>query len=121
MNFTYVQKKSRDLQWGAMSANGTWNGMIKDILEKKADIGTTDKDTENIYVKQNLNSFLAVSCFSITEARNRVVSFGLPLHVTYNGLFIKIVQGSICNSKKVSFLECHTYFQPFGELCVSVA
>ncbi|CAD5124610.1 DgyrCDS12880 [Dimorphilus gyrociliatus] len=37
LNFTYDLFLPRDGKWGSVSSNGTWNGMIRDLLDKQAD------------------------------------------------------------------------------------
>ena len=39
MNFTYTLRKPPDGQWGSLTKNGTWTGMVNELLHKKADIG----------------------------------------------------------------------------------
>ena len=39
LNFTYKLRKSKDLNWGAQSADGSWNGMIKELLLEEQDMG----------------------------------------------------------------------------------
>ena len=42
MNFTYKLRRPLDGQWGALKDKGQWNGMIKELLLKKADIGMSN-------------------------------------------------------------------------------
>ena len=40
MNFTFSLKKSPDGQWGAILANGSWTGMVKDLQNDVFDVGS---------------------------------------------------------------------------------
>ena len=48
LNFTYKLRKSKDLNWGAQSADGSWNGMIKELLLEEQDMGNFEA---NIFSK----------------------------------------------------------------------
>ena len=39
LNFTYVLKKPPDGQWGSLQSDGTWNGMVRELQDERADIG----------------------------------------------------------------------------------
>ena len=39
MNFTYVLKKPPDGQWGVKKYDGSWSGMIGELLLENADVG----------------------------------------------------------------------------------
>lgn len=39
MNFSLYFTKPPDKKWGALSLNGTWNGIIRQLQEGEADIG----------------------------------------------------------------------------------
>ena len=39
MNFSLYFTKPPDQKWGALSLNGTWNGIIRQLQEGEADIG----------------------------------------------------------------------------------
>ena len=39
LNFSYTVNHPPDGQWGSLQSNGTWNGMINELLQKRADIG----------------------------------------------------------------------------------
>ena len=41
MNFTYVLKKPPDGQWGVKKPDGSWSGMIGELLLENADVGNT--------------------------------------------------------------------------------
>ena len=40
MNFTFVASKPPDMTFGALKPDGNWTGMIGELLNKNADIGT---------------------------------------------------------------------------------
>ena len=58
MNFKYTIYKVADNQYGTEDENGTWNGMIRELIEKKAD--------------------LAISALTINFKRQQVVDFTKP-------------------------------------------
>ena len=39
LNFTYTCKNPPDGQYGAIRADGTWNGMVGELAKGKADVG----------------------------------------------------------------------------------
>ena len=39
LNFTFTLTKSPDGQWGALQADGTWTGMVRELQDQRADIG----------------------------------------------------------------------------------
>ena len=39
LNFSFSIQKPPDLNWGTVQEDGSWNGMIKELLLEKADIG----------------------------------------------------------------------------------
>ena len=39
LNFTFELKRSPDGNWGSIQPDGTWNGMIRELQTKRADIG----------------------------------------------------------------------------------
>ncbi len=39
MNFTIFLQKSEEFHWGALSKNGTWNGLVGQLLYDRIDIG----------------------------------------------------------------------------------
>ena len=41
LNFTFELKRSPDGNWGSVQPDGTWNGMIRELQSKRADIGKT--------------------------------------------------------------------------------
>ena len=40
MNFTFVASKPPDMTFGALKPDGNWTGMIGELLNQNADIGT---------------------------------------------------------------------------------
>ena len=67
-NFSYELSEPRDGKWGAISQDGEWNGMIRDLIDGVADI--------------------APSSLSVTKARSSAVNFALPFKAEMNGIFI---------------------------------
>ena len=39
LNFTFAITKPPDEQWGAIQSDGTWTGMVRELEQRKADIG----------------------------------------------------------------------------------
>ena len=39
MNFTYEVTKPPDNKFGGITKDGSWNGMVKELINKRADIG----------------------------------------------------------------------------------
>ena len=39
LNFTYTLNTPPDNKWGSLQSNGQWNGMIKELRQKRIDIG----------------------------------------------------------------------------------
>ena len=39
MNFTYTVKKPPDGSYGAIKSDGSWSGLVGELIKKKADIG----------------------------------------------------------------------------------
>ena len=40
LNFTYKVRKPPDGQFGSLTENKTWTGMINELYQKRADIGS---------------------------------------------------------------------------------
>ena len=40
MNFTFAASKPSDMTFGSLKPDGNWTGMIGELLNQKADIGT---------------------------------------------------------------------------------
>ena len=68
MNFTYTLIKPPDGNWGAIQADGSWNGMVNLLAKEDIDIATTD--------------------FTITHERSAVMTFATPITQIYHALFI---------------------------------
>ena len=39
MNFTYQVTKPPDNKWGTLTKDGSWNGLVNELINKRADIG----------------------------------------------------------------------------------
>ena len=39
MNFTYVLRKPPDGNWGLQNADGSWNGIVGQLIDDQIDIG----------------------------------------------------------------------------------
>ena len=42
LNLTYELSTPPDMQFGSLNPDGTWTGMINELIHKRADIGTVD-------------------------------------------------------------------------------
>ncbi|XP_076467660.1 glutamate receptor 2-like [Babylonia areolata] len=69
VQFQYVLKEVKDQSYGSMQRDGSWNGMIGELIGKEADI--------------------AVAALSITEVRERIVDFSKPFMDTGTSIMIK--------------------------------
>ncbi|XP_078383344.1 glutamate receptor ionotropic, kainate 2-like [Oculina patagonica] len=70
LKFTYEIYPSPDGMYGGETENGTWNGMIGELISKRADV--------------------AVAALTITERREKVVDFSVPyMHFTQDLLMKK--------------------------------
>ena len=68
MNFSYKLSQPRDGNWGAIDEEGSWNGMIRDLIDDVADI--------------------APASLSVTQARTTAADFVAPFQVEMNSFFI---------------------------------
>ena len=39
LNFSYTVTSPTDLQWGSMNSDGTWSGMVGQLVTKEVDFG----------------------------------------------------------------------------------
>ena len=39
LNFTCTVRRSPDGKYGALNADGSWSGMVNELIQKRADIG----------------------------------------------------------------------------------
>ncbi|KAL9962102.1 hypothetical protein ACROYT_G031174 [Oculina patagonica] len=91
--FTYEIYPSPDGLYGAETKNGTWNGMIGELISKRADIAVAD--------------------LTITERREKVVDFTVPyMHYTEDLLMKKA-----SSSRSIDLLQ---FMNPFDN-CVWIA
>ena len=60
LNFTYTIKQPKDMSYGQILDNGSWNGIIGELHRRNADIGLCD--------------------LAVTEQRSRVVDFTVGLN-----------------------------------------
>ena len=75
LNFTFDGMiKSPDGQWGAMKSDGTWTGMVRELLDERMDVG--------------------LQGFSLTAARAAVIDFSATIDQDSSTLFIKNPSGT---------------------------
>ena len=84
MNFTYTVKKPTDYSWGSLHSNGSWNGMIKMLLDKEVD-------------------FVSAS-YTITYERSQAISFANAFTSVFHVLIIKT---------PADLFNFHAYLEPF--------
>ena len=64
LQFTFDCYEVEDKLWGIPDKSGEWNGIIRDLINEKAD--------------------MAMAPIKITKLRNQVVDFGVPFMETVN-------------------------------------
>ena len=69
MNFTYTLMKPSDGKWGSIQPDGTWSGIIGELVNQKIDIGPAP--------------------LKVTEQRSADMAFASPVTQIYHTLFIK--------------------------------
>ena len=69
LNFSFTVVNPPDGEWGVLKGDGTWSGMVGQLETKKVDIAVTD--------------------FTITEQRSRVMKFSTPLDEIYCAIIIQ--------------------------------
>ncbi|XP_066937325.1 glutamate receptor ionotropic, NMDA 2B-like [Macrobrachium rosenbergii] len=72
MNFTYKQVVPRDVTSGVRLANGTWSGMVGQVVRKEAD--------------------MALGPFQVIESRNQVIDYTVPFF--FDTLSFVVARGS---------------------------
>ncbi len=77
LNFTFTVTEPPDRKWGTHLGNGSWNGMIQQLMDRHADFGNLfhlcrAETISFIY----LDFLIGVADFSVTHQRSQVVSFG---------------------------------------------
>lgn len=64
------------MNWGAQSADGSWNGMIKELLLEEQDMGNLQVNISLSCLSfQSRNLITGVTSFSITKARGTAITF----------------------------------------------
>ena len=69
LNFTYNLSPPPDGAWGNMLEDGSWNGMIGQLMRDEIDIAPAE--------------------FTITALRSQVVDFNLPIAESHQKFFVK--------------------------------
>ncbi|KAK7004473.1 Glutamate receptor ionotropic NMDA 2B, partial [Biomphalaria glabrata] len=82
LNFDFCLYEVEDFQWGTKNPDGTWNGIVGDLINGKAD--------------------MAVSSMTIDEDRSTVINFSLPYMETGITFIVAIREGAI---SATAFLE----------------
>ena len=96
MNFTTRIRMSPDGNWGSRDENGTWNGMIQEVHEKRSHLG--------------------IAAFSFTKERSEVVEFSPPLFKANILMFLKYPER---RSSWTTFIEPFDPYLWFS-LCVLI-
>ncbi|KAK7074964.1 hypothetical protein SK128_008909 [Halocaridina rubra] len=68
LNFTYKQLRPQDENWGMKDGNGTWSGMVGQVVRKEADLG--------------------LGPFGIVHSRFQDTSMTIPLHFDTLGILV---------------------------------
>ncbi|XP_015435363.1 PREDICTED: glutamate receptor ionotropic, kainate 2 [Dufourea novaeangliae] len=91
VDFQYEIREAEDKLYGNLNPNGTWNGMMKELIEKRADI--------------------ALSSLWVTAERERVVDFTVPYYDLV-GLSIMMLKTKTSTSlfKFLTVLENEVWF-----------
>ena len=91
VKFQYEIREVDDKEYGNLSPNGTWNGMMKELLEKRADI--------------------ALGSLWVTAERERIVDFTVPYYDLV-GLSIMMLKTKTTTSlfKFLTVLENEVWF-----------
>ncbi|XP_020619404.1 glutamate receptor 4-like [Orbicella faveolata] len=89
LKFTYEIYHSPDGLYGAEKENGTWNGMIGELVNKRADI--------------------AVAALTITERRDKVVDFSVPYMYYTEEMLLK----KTSSTAKIDYLQFLTPFETY--------
>ena len=113
MNITYHLSTPPDMQFGSMNSDGSWTGMVNELIQNRADIGKSKIDVltsirSESYVNLEIMLILAVTDLAITSSRSAVISFASPVTSSHNRLFIKNPTGSF-NMK--------AYSEPLRDFC----
>lgn len=94
LNFTSTVKKARDGTYGSLKPNGSWGGMIGEVMNQESDIGIYIQILYlYYYIKSHKNDGVfppkAVASFSVTLARAEVITYMQPLTMIAKQLFIQ--------------------------------
>ncbi len=91
MNFTFTTRKPPDGTWGSVNENGEWNGIMRELVDEKADISKS-LDSLSKDCKTD-TGFLAVSDFTFALIRAQAVSFTHSLSRVHHRIFLKRTDG----------------------------
>ncbi|KAI3384998.1 hypothetical protein SNEBB_000301 [Seison nebaliae] len=104
LNFRYELYEVEDRTWGGRDENGEWNGLIHDVITKKADIVMTS--------------------LKITQARSESIDFTVPYMDTGIGIIVSARSGAISTT---AFLQPYDYviwimilFVSLHSICLSL-
>ncbi|XP_052800896.1 glutamate receptor ionotropic, NMDA 2B-like [Mya arenaria] len=87
MNFEFVIYEVPDGQWGIPDENGTWNGLVKEILDDKAD--------------------MILTAFVINKVRNTAIDLSSPFLESGITIMVSIRKGAI---SPYAFLEPYDFY-----------
>ena len=54
LNFTYTLRKPPDGNWGSIKSDGSWSGMVNELIQKRADMGKFYSKTQSAIYFENL-------------------------------------------------------------------
>ena len=89
LNFSYKTSVPPDGEFGVLKDDGTWSGMVGQLHTKRVDFGMLLYDyMMNQLTNHNFFSS-AVTDFTITEARSKVISFSNSIDDIFHVVFIQ--------------------------------
>ena len=97
------------MQYGSLNLDGTWTGIVDELIHKNADIGILIHTVFKCIPATSICSyaFSAVSDLFITMLRSAAIQFSKPVSQGHNRLFIKNPTG---------YFNIKAYFEPIRDL-----
>ncbi|KAH9518524.1 Multidrug resistance-associated protein 1 [Bulinus truncatus] len=92
LNFDFYLYEVADYQWGSKNVDGSWNGMVGDLIQGKAD--------------------MALASMTIDEDKSAVINFSLPYMETGITFIVAIREGAISATAFLEFFNMFTILTP---------
>ena len=80
LNFTYTLQLPRDGKWGRRDAQGRWSGIVRDLVDREADMAVTAISITHARWSHNTS----------TWSRSEAVDFGVSFDQDPLGLFVNM-------------------------------